>query len=212
MKNIFILFALFLGLSLSAEAQNSLKKNNNLDNSIYNNNENYSPNQRNNRGNGRHGHRPRPGHGHHNGHHNHGHHGHGNHGHGHHAGHGHHGHHAPACGHQGCRPNHCVRVHNNWSPCCQRDFNAMIGAINRANFDSRKLRVAMRMVRNYHFSVIQIRRILGLFCFESNKLAFAKCAYQYTCDRQNYPLLYDCFTFNSSVRELDNYIYGGCGY
>lgn len=123
---------------------------------------------------------------------------HGN-GHGHHHGNGHH-HHGNGHHHHG--NNSC----SNWTPCCANDFNYVYNTIEAQCFASDRLRIATRLVRRYRFSNQQLRRLFHLFTFERDRLAFAKCAYASSCDRRYYADLYDCFTYRSSVRELDNYI------
>ena len=94
-----------------------------------------------------------------------------------------------------------------WTPCCANDFNFVMHRINAQCFESDRVRVARRLIASYHFSTYQLHRILGLFTFECNRLDVAKFAYHYTCDRANYPYLYNCFSFRSSIRDLDNYIH-----
>jgi hypothetical protein len=130
------------------------------------------------------------GNGHHHG--NNGHHHHGNNGH-HHGG-GYHTNNGGSC--------------NNWTPCCASDFNYVYNAIDAQCFASDRLRVGKRLIRRYRFSNGQIRRLINLFTYESDRLAFAKCAYAYSCNRGRYADLYDCFTYRSSVRELNRYISG----
>jgi hypothetical protein len=47
---------------------------------------------------------------------------------------------------------------------------------------------------------------MKLFSFESSRLEFAKFAYKYTWDINNYFLLNDAFDFESSIDELNKYI------
>lgn len=160
--------------------------------------------------NGRNG---RHGNGHYNNHHGHhnNHHGHttivhhNTHHHGHHSGHrphvvvNHHGHYYNG---------YCNYVNHNygWRPVCVNDFNAGCYSIRRCGFDSDRLRAAKRFVHNHYVSAHQIADIMGMFSFESTKLAFAKYAFHRTCDVQNYGIVFDYLTFNSSRRELDCYI------
>ena len=57
-------------------------------------------------------------------------------------------------------------------------------------------------------SASQIANICKLFSFESNKLDFAKYAYGYCVDRNRYYLINEAFSYESSKRELDEFIKG----
>ena len=52
----------------------------------------------------------------------------------------------------------------------------------------------------------QVAELMNLMSFESSKLELAKYAYEYTIDPQNYFQLFIAFSFDSSVRELSEYI------
>lgn len=93
-----------------------------------------------------------------------------------------------------------------WRPVCVSDFNAGCYSIRRCGFDSDRLRSAKRFVNNYYVSAHQIADIMCMFSFESTKLAFAKYAFHRTCDIQNYGIVFDQLSFNSSRTELDCYI------
>lgn len=161
--------------------------------------------------------------GHNNNHHN-NHHGHNN-NHGHHSGHGHHttvvhhnnnhhghhghGHNVVTVSRHGHNYNgYCSYTNHNygWRPVCVNDFNTGCYSIRSCGFDSDRLRAAKRFVRNHYVSSHQIADIMDMFSFESTKLSFAKYAFHRTCDVQNYGIVFDYLTFNSSRRELDCYI------
>ncbi len=87
------------------------------------------------------------------------------------------------------------------------DINYLLDVIDRASFDSDKLRIARQAVRSNGIFADQVLQIMEMFSFESTKLKFAKFAYRYTIDRNNYYVVNSGFSFNSSIRNLDNYIY-----
>ena len=88
-----------------------------------------------------------------------------------------------------------------------QDINNVLDVIDRASFDSDKLRIAHRVVRENGIFADQVLQIMDMFSFESTKLKFAKYAYRYCIDRNNYYVVNRGFSFNSSIRSLDNYIY-----
>jgi hypothetical protein len=92
---------------------------------------------------------------------------------------------------------------------CEREFSNIAGAIANRTFESDKLLVGRQAVGGKLLSADQVRRLMGLFTFESTKLEFAMWAYRNTWDPQNYYIVNDAFTFSSSIRELDEYIRRG---
>ena len=93
-----------------------------------------------------------------------------------------------------------------WTPMSPSDFNLGCNSIRKNPFDRDRLNAAIRFLRNNYISVKQVRTIMQMFTFESTKLKFAKYAFRRTYDIRNYYLVFDCLTFNSSKKELDNYI------
>ncbi len=89
-----------------------------------------------------------------------------------------------------------------------REFERLLCSINEAWFDSDKIRIAKQKIRHTHMSSNQVRRIMETFSFDNTKLKFAKFAYDFVVDPGNYYVVNDAFDFNSSIRELDRYLYG----
>lgn len=79
-------------------------------------------------------------------------------------------------------------------------------AVSRRSFDNDKLMVAKQGLNNIWVSASQIKQIMEMFSFESNRLEFAKYAWSFCGDQQQYYLVNDAFSFSGSIRELDNYI------
>ncbi len=234
MKNIILLFTLFLGISTSLAAQNNTPKTEKMREGYGNNSNRRDGNKKehsrhNGNGidygvtitlgngghnNGHHNNGHQNGHhgnGHHNnGHHNNGHHNNGHQNNGHHNGHHNNGHnngHHNNGHHNGHHNNgHHNGHHNNWTACNSNDFEAMVYQIESYNFDSDRRRAALQMIPTYHFSTSQVRVLLGLFDFESDRLKIAKAAFDFTCDRNNYYQLFNCFDFDSSRHSLENYM------
>lgn len=85
-------------------------------------------------------------------------------------------------------------------------FNQLLVMLDEATFDSSKLSILKQVVLTNHFNVEQVAIIATQFTFDSNKLSFAKLAYSKTIDKQNYFLVGNVFTFNSSVENLNDFI------
>jgi hypothetical protein len=61
---------------------------------------------------------------------------------------------------------------------------------------------AEQIINANYFTTAQLKQLLGLFNFESNKLELAKLGYDKVVDQSNYYTLSDMFSFNSSKDEL----------
>ena len=88
------------------------------------------------------------------------------------------------------------------------DYEDACQLISDEAFDSSRLTVAKQVVSANPMTANQILGICKLFSFESNKLNFAKYAYGYCVDQNKYYLLNDAFSYESSKRELDEFIRG----
>lgn len=89
-----------------------------------------------------------------------------------------------------------------------QDYQEACQLISDESFDSSKLAVAEQVVSSNPLTASQILGICKLFSFESNKLSFAKFAYTYCVDKNKYYLLNEAFSYESSKRELNEFIKG----
>jgi hypothetical protein len=85
-------------------------------------------------------------------------------------------------------------------------FENLQHVIRSQSFDSSKLKIAKQAIAANNISSQQVLQLMNLFTFESYKLDLAKFAYPFTTDRQNYFMLYDGFTFQSSINQLARHI------
>ena len=115
------------------------------------------------------------------------------------------GHGNPGSGNQGHgnpgpgMPNACMPAGN---------FNMSLSIIEKESFDNSKLSTAKQVASNNPLCVTQIMQICRLFSFEQTKLDFAKYAYRFCVDQNNYFILNDVFSFDSSKDELRKFIDG----
>jgi len=86
------------------------------------------------------------------------------------------------------------------------DFNDLLQMINGTPYASTKMTIAKQACAATCISAEQVREICRLFTFDSDRLTFAKYAYDHCYDRRNYFKVNDVFTFTSSVNELNRYI------
>ena len=87
------------------------------------------------------------------------------------------------------------------------NFEELKDIIRHQNFDNTKVKIAKDYMRDNRICTKEVSDLMCLLTFESNKLDLAKFAYEFVDDPQNYFRLYDEFTFDSSVRDLSDYIH-----
>ncbi|MCX6306345.1 MAG: DUF4476 domain-containing protein [Bacteroidetes bacterium] len=91
-------------------------------------------------------------------------------------------------------------------PMSSHSFDQAVESISSKSFESSKLTIAKQIVGSNCLRCQQVKEVMKLFTFESNRLDFAKFAYKYTWDVNNYFVLNDAFEFESSIEELNRYI------
>ncbi|MBO4587838.1 MAG: DUF4476 domain-containing protein [Bacteroidales bacterium] len=82
----------------------------------------------------------------------------------------------------------------------------MVAQLKAESFDDNRMELAQAMVTSKLLTTADIRRMIGTFQFEDNKLDFAKYAYAYVADPENYFKVASDFTFASNKSDLLNYI------
>lgn len=88
------------------------------------------------------------------------------------------------------------------------DFNQAKELIRNESFDNSRLALAKQVVSGNGMNANQITEICKLFSFENNALEFAKYAYQFCIEPNKYYLVNEAFKYDSSKRELNDYING----
>ncbi len=91
-------------------------------------------------------------------------------------------------------------------PMSETDFADAKRSISSKSFEDSKLTIAKQITSSNCLLCSQVKEIMKLFSFEDSKLDFAKYAYDYVYDLNNYYKLNDAFTFESSIDELNNYV------
>jgi hypothetical protein len=87
-----------------------------------------------------------------------------------------------------------------------REFSSVLQEISKEWLESNKLKSATQIVKANDLTSAQVKQLVLMFGFESNKLELAKQAYTNTVDKKNYYMMNDVFSFNSSKDELARYI------
>lgn len=78
--------------------------------------------------------------------------------------------------------------------------------IESKGFDDTKLSTAKQVAKANCLTTDQILVIMKIFGFEDSRLEFAKYAYDYCFDQNNYYTVSEGFSFDSSTEELNQYI------
>ena len=93
-------------------------------------------------------------------------------------------------------------------PMDPQQFSDAKRSVDSKNFSDTKMQVAKQITRSNCLLTSQVADLMSSFSFESQKLEFAKFAYDYTYDKGNYYKVNDQFGFESSVRDLEQYLRG----
>ncbi|MCX7878421.1 MAG: DUF4476 domain-containing protein [Ignavibacteria bacterium] len=86
------------------------------------------------------------------------------------------------------------------------DFDALRKSINNRNFENTNIDILKSAIDKNYFTSQQIKTLLGYFSSEDNRLEIAKYSYKKVCDRNNFSVVFEAFSFDSSIKELKNYI------
>lgn len=87
------------------------------------------------------------------------------------------------------------------------DFQSVKQSIASKTFDDTRLTIAKQVISSNCLLSDQVKEIMLLFTFEDTRLELAKHAYGYTFDIGNYYRLNDAFDFESSIEELNEFIF-----
>lgn len=88
----------------------------------------------------------------------------------------------------------------------QQQFQYALQTVRSQRYESSKLSSARQVIRQNTMKAHQVKRLVQLFSFESNRLQFAKDAYASTRDKHNYHVVSSAFRYHSSVRDLERFI------
>jgi len=86
------------------------------------------------------------------------------------------------------------------------DFNMAKESLRKEWFENKRMTTAKQIIDQNSFTSQQAKELVSLFTFENNKLEIAKYAYGQTVDKENYLVVNDAFSFNSSKEALNKYI------
>lgn len=85
-------------------------------------------------------------------------------------------------------------------------FAKAVQNVSSKGFDETKLSTAKQIIKANCFTSEQVKTMLSVFGFEETKLDFAKFAYDYCFDTNNYYIINDAFGFDSTIEELNEFL------
>ncbi|RYZ23559.1 MAG: DUF4476 domain-containing protein [Chitinophagaceae bacterium] len=86
------------------------------------------------------------------------------------------------------------------------NFNALLAQLRAETFDNTKLTLAKDALAMNRVSAAQVKQLMQLFTFDSDRLEMAKAAYPRTVDKNNYFQVMDAFEFSNSKEQLSAWI------
>jgi hypothetical protein len=87
-----------------------------------------------------------------------------------------------------------------------REFNDLKEQLRREWSENNRVNSAKYIIDKSSFTSAQVKELMLLFTFESNRLEIAKYAYCKTVDQRNYLLVNDALSFSSSRDELARFL------
>jgi Domain of unknown function (DUF4476) len=87
-----------------------------------------------------------------------------------------------------------------------REFETLKESLRKEWFENNRLVSVRNVAEKTNFTTQQVKELMQLFTFESNRVEVAKAAYNKVLDKHNYFQLNDLLTFSSSKEDLARYI------
>ncbi|MBS1686567.1 MAG: DUF4476 domain-containing protein [Bacteroidetes bacterium] len=88
------------------------------------------------------------------------------------------------------------------------DFKKLVTTITATKYESKKLDTLKATSADLRLATDQVRQLMNLFSFESNKLEVAKLLYDHTVDKENYSKLAAGFNFQANKDAFDKFLSG----
>lgn len=94
-----------------------------------------------------------------------------------------------------------------FSPLSQQQLGDLKVIVNRLVADATKLDQMKKLLAEKSVTAGQLRQMGAWLSFENYRLDFLKWAYVHTEDKENFMQVYPLLTFDSSIRELTEFVY-----
>jgi Domain of unknown function (DUF4476) len=92
------------------------------------------------------------------------------------------------------------------APMSANTLGSVVAQIKKQSFEDNKVNIVKQALASNCISASQVKKLMGEFSFEENKLKIAKMCYAKTTDKNNYFTLNDAFSFSSSADELHTFL------
>jgi hypothetical protein len=87
-----------------------------------------------------------------------------------------------------------------------KEFEALKARIRQNTFDKKRVETAKTLTKQSVLTSNQVVEIVQLITSDNNRLDYAKFAYDYVSDRDNYMIVVESMAFDSSKKELQRYL------
>ncbi|UYZ62179.1 DUF4476 domain-containing protein [Hymenobacter weizhouensis] len=87
-----------------------------------------------------------------------------------------------------------------------QEADELLQTVQRQSFDDNKLALIREALHETSLPADDARRLVSTISFDRNRIELAKYLYTRVADRQNFYRVYDVFQFQSSIREVQQYI------
>jgi Domain of unknown function (DUF4476) len=87
-----------------------------------------------------------------------------------------------------------------------KEFEALKARIRQNTFDRKRVETAKTLTKQNILTSNQVVEIVQLITSDNNRLDYAKFAYDYVSDRDNYMIVVETMAFDSSKKELQRYL------
>jgi hypothetical protein len=87
-----------------------------------------------------------------------------------------------------------------------KEFETMKERVKQNTFDAGKLEAAKSLTQSNTLTSNQVVEIVNLMTMDNNRLEFAKYAYAFTYDRENYSMVANTLSFSNNRRSLEQFV------
>lgn len=87
-----------------------------------------------------------------------------------------------------------------------QEVDELLHAVQRQSFDDGKLAIIREALRETTLPSDDARRLINTISFDRNRIELAKYLYARVDDRQNFYRVYDALQYQSSIREVQQYV------
>jgi hypothetical protein len=87
-----------------------------------------------------------------------------------------------------------------------KEFESLKERVKQNTFDAGKLEAAKKLTQSNTLTANQVTEIVNLMSMDNNRFEFAKFAYQFTYDKENYSMVANAMAFTNNRRALEQYV------